>query len=457
MWTNIIVNTLPMASLIAMGLLLLILLLRYFAEPALPGLAFGALIRRIFSRSAPPDPLPVVNDTRSQELLRDEPALHRHARLAGWIFAMMALSRVIIILAVIGGAAWQGQETLNSLFTNFNGHWVRWDAPHYMDIAKNWYVAEGESRLFIVFLPLYPLLVRGLQPLFAGNTVAAAVFLSNLCLFASGWVLYYLVYDQHGTYAARRAVRYLMFCPLSVFFSAPYTESLFLLLTLLAVFLARRKKFLPAVIAGALAALSRTFGILTAVPIYYEMLRHVSAQGPWRDRRGKQAGLIAKYTLLVSLVATGTLAYLFLNWHITGNPLQFLEYQHDHWGQNYGTLWNTLRYTLEYAFSGDTGAFWQFGIWVPQAVALIAVLALLGCVAHRMNPGDGAYTWLYLYAAFAPTWSISGARYLGALYALFPMLVLITRKKWQDAMITVVLTALMAVCGYMYAVVGNLL
>lgn len=35
-----------------------------------------------------------------------------------------------------------------------------WDSPHYIDIAKNGYVNEGEQRLLIVFFPLYPLLIR---------------------------------------------------------------------------------------------------------------------------------------------------------------------------------------------------------------------------------------------------------------------------------------------------------
>lgn len=34
-----------------------------------------------------------------------------------------------------------------------------WDSPHYIDIAENGYVNDGEQRLFIVFFPLYPFLI----------------------------------------------------------------------------------------------------------------------------------------------------------------------------------------------------------------------------------------------------------------------------------------------------------
>ena len=33
-----------------------------------------------------------------------------------------------------------------------------WDAPHYVAIAKNWYVNTGDAANFIVFFPLYPIL-----------------------------------------------------------------------------------------------------------------------------------------------------------------------------------------------------------------------------------------------------------------------------------------------------------
>lgn len=65
------------------------------------------------------------------------------------------------------------------------------DSPHYIDIAKNWYVNEGEQRFFVVFFPLYPLLVRlitfsfehiNLSALLVSNvsSIFAAVYLFKL-------------------------------------------------------------------------------------------------------------------------------------------------------------------------------------------------------------------------------------------------------------------------------------
>ncbi|HAY20105.1 MAG TPA: hypothetical protein DCY17_04850, partial [Clostridiales bacterium] len=40
---------------------------------------------------------------------------------------------------------------------------VNTDAPHYCNIAENWYVSTGEDRLLIVFFPMLPLLMRALN------------------------------------------------------------------------------------------------------------------------------------------------------------------------------------------------------------------------------------------------------------------------------------------------------
>ncbi|MCW4031638.1 MAG: hypothetical protein NWE80_04665, partial [Candidatus Bathyarchaeota archaeon] len=47
-------------------------------------------------------------------------------------------------------------EPLQLIMNQFS----KWDSPHYMYIAQNGYVNEGDPANFIVFFPLYPLLVR---------------------------------------------------------------------------------------------------------------------------------------------------------------------------------------------------------------------------------------------------------------------------------------------------------
>lgn len=61
------------------------------------------------------------------------------------------------------------------------------------------------------------------------------------------------------------ALLWLCLFPVTVFLGAPYTESLFLLTTAMALEMVRRKKWLFAGIWGMLAALTRNVGVLTSL------------------------------------------------------------------------------------------------------------------------------------------------------------------------------------------------
>src|ERR671929_843838 len=69
--------------------------------------------------------------------------------------------------------------------------WNRWDAPHYLDIARDGYVSEGVQSRWIVFYPLYPWLVRAAAFVF-GDYLFSAFFVSALASLAAGLLLYRL-------------------------------------------------------------------------------------------------------------------------------------------------------------------------------------------------------------------------------------------------------------------------
>ena len=66
--------------------------------------------------------------------------------------------------------------------------------------------------------------------------------------------------------AARRTVVLIAFFPAAVFFSAAYTESLFLALSVGVLLAARRERWALAGALGALAAATRSMGVLLIVP-----------------------------------------------------------------------------------------------------------------------------------------------------------------------------------------------
>ncbi len=139
---------------------------------------------------------------------------------------------------------------------------VRWDSLHYLAIARHGYSTVGNA----VFYPLYPILLRALG-LILGSDVIAGVAISCASFIVALELLHRLTELELGRGAADAAVLLLCFAPLSFFFSAVYTESVFLALSLGAVYAARRERWALACGLGALATLTRVPGVLLAAPI----------------------------------------------------------------------------------------------------------------------------------------------------------------------------------------------
>ena len=131
------------------------------------------------------------------------------------------------------------------------------------------------------FFPLYPLLAPG--PRRARSLVAVAV--STVCFFAALVALHALTRIELGVEAARWTVLALAFSPMAFFFSALYSESLFLALSVGAVLAARCDRWAWAGVLGALAAATRTTGVLVLVALALLGWRPAAGRGR-RSSRG---------------------------------------------------------------------------------------------------------------------------------------------------------------------------
>jgi hypothetical protein len=168
---------------------------------------------------------------------------------------------------------------------------ARWDAVWFLRIAEDGYDPDPDRA---AFFPLYPLLVRVLGAV-VGEPAVAGIALSLACLFGALVLLHRLVELDFDRRTARLCVLLVALFPGAVWFSSVYSESLFLLLSVAAVYLARTDRWLPAALAGALAASTRSAGIVLLVPL--ALLWWQSARRP-RD-----------LAAVVVLVPAGVLAF----------------------------------------------------------------------------------------------------------------------------------------------------
>jgi Mannosyltransferase (PIG-V) len=143
----------------------------------------------------------------------------------------------------------------------------RQDAQWFFRIADAGYRADDGSA---AFFPLYPVLVRGVSLLTGGNMLAAGTVVSNVSFLGALVVLYGLTARELSEAHARTAVLLLAIFPTSLFFLAPYSESTFLLLCVTAFWCARRDRWALAALAAALAAMTRSIGIVLAPALLVE-------------------------------------------------------------------------------------------------------------------------------------------------------------------------------------------
>ncbi len=211
------------------------------------------------------------------------------------------------------------------------GPTARWDSVWYLRIAHDGYFSRPSSAFF----PLYPLLIHLGAAVF-GSPLIVGVLISIVAL---GLALYYLerlIRIDLGESTARTTILLLAFFPTAVFFSAVYTESLFLVLSVGAVYAARLDRWWLASFLGALAAASRPTGVLIVLPL---IVLYFCGPGvglaptaikAWARSRSRSSGS----SLALVLVPLGLVAYLAYMWITNDAPLAPFQVQ-GAWGRHF--------------------------------------------------------------------------------------------------------------------------
>ncbi len=139
---------------------------------------------------------------------------------------------------------------------------ARWDSVWFLAIAGSGY-GDGARE---AFFPLYPI-VAGLAGRPLGSALVGGALASTALLGVALVLLHRLVALDYDREVARNAVLVTALVPMSFFFSAVYSESLFLALSVGAIYAARRGNWALAGALGGLGALTRSAGIVLLVPL----------------------------------------------------------------------------------------------------------------------------------------------------------------------------------------------
>lgn len=294
---------------------------------------------------------------------------------------------------------------------------VRWDTGWYLRIAAYGYEWDAEAarqgrQQSVAFFPALPLLLRAGGRLLGDRPVGAGLIVSGLAFLAALTYLYRLAREHLDHPAPEAALALLSAYPFAYFFSAIYTEPLFLLTTCAAFYHLHRGETARAAAWGVLAGLTRPNGALLSVPLLILVL----------DRARRDPG--QRRRLAPALAAAGAPVFgmaLFSSYifSITGHPFAWVA-AHGAWGRTYrGLDWITgdpARRLVEAGFYEATTA---LPIDLMNGAAGVLALALVWPVIRRFGPAYGVFILINLLPAlFAGGWTSVG-RLTSVLFPVF--------------------------------------
>lgn len=323
----------------------------------------------------------------------------------GFRLAVYVISLVILIMF--------NDFTAPLTFNDFLDAWTRWDSPHYIDIAQYGYAGalENGEPLFLVFYPLLPACLRILHLVF-GDYRLCGILLDILC-FAVGCVyLHKITEAEYGEAAANNTVLLLSVYPFAFFFGAVLTESLFLAISSAFFYHLRRHNWLAVAFVGTLACLTKAQGVVLALPVAVEIIYSEKGISLLMHREWKEFWRrVILPGCLCALMMSGFLAYLGINYIVSGDPFRFVYYERTHWSMYFSTIWDTLRCITSYLRGGWYSSI-GISMWAPDFVLFfVYILFFIQAVRKRMHPTYIACLFVMFFTTYSASWLLSGGRY----------------------------------------------
>lgn len=208
-----------------------------------------------------------------------------------------------------------------------------WDGLWYRLIAIEGYDYHPANA---AFWPLFPMSMRTVSRATGMAEEVAGYLIANVTFAVALVLLYRLVAIDFNVQIARRTLWALALFPTSFFFSAVYTESPFLMLSVGCLLSARLRRWWLAGVLGALAALTRSYGVFLGIPLALLFFKEY----------GFYLRVLFPRIIAVGLPALGPLIF---GWHlerVQGSWRAFIDVQ-SMWNRTSAMPWTTMRCAVE--------------------------------------------------------------------------------------------------------------
>lgn len=309
-----------------------------------------------------------------------------------------------------------------------------WDSGWYWDIASRGYYFRADGPSSIAFFPLYPMLIRLAAAPFgggAGATWIAGIVVAFLAYVSALVAVHRLALRLLGSReAARRTIVYIVVFPWSIFFTRVYSESVFLLTSVLAVTGAYDRRWWRAGAWGALATLTRPNGILIALPLALLAIM---------DKPGMRS--LASRTIALALIPLAFAGFCAYAYTLSGDPLGWMSAQ-THWGYSLGHRpWQQVQRVIGTLV--EQGAYdYFFGsalapIELLQAGTALIFVMLVPMIFRRLGAPVGVYVLVSLLVPLSSNTLEGLGRYASVLFPAFMVVGSMTTPRAHEALVMV--------------------
>jgi hypothetical protein len=221
---------------------------------------------------------------------------------------------------------------------------ARWDTGWYLTIATEGYQYSPNVRpdyqQNIAFFPAFPMSVRYLSIVFGRQPLWTGVAISMVSFYLALVYLLRLARDLlKDEEQSVTAVALLACYPFAVFFSAAYTEGLFILTLMGAVYHFHKNQLWRAAIWGLVCGLTRPNGSLLSIVLALMAVAPMWDAVRWRPILPPPPGwgVIIRRLLAAGSPGFGMLVFSAFIYRLTGNPFMW-TFQNVAWGRVYRSL-----------------------------------------------------------------------------------------------------------------------
>jgi hypothetical protein len=308
---------------------------------------------------------------------------------------------------------------------------ARWDTEWYLKIARDGYTWNGDPYDMqpVVFFPALPALMRG-GALVTGTLVHGGLLAALLCFLGALIYLYRLAEPLVGSRAAANALWLLASYPFAVYYSAPYTESLYLLASIAAFVHLSRTEWRASAGWGLFAGLCRPNGFLIAAPLALIAARRTVASRSIR---------VGDWLPAVAPLAGPLLFSAYLYWTF-GDPTAWVKGQAA-WGRQYVGVWASLRdlFVDRYAVIAGVGLY-RYTFEQPfdflHSMAALFALVSIWPVWRRLGAPYAVLVAANLLPPLVSGGTMSIGRMTSVLFPSFVGLAAIVPERYVSALIT---------------------